>query len=147
MSFDGVYWCLSPEKWQNWYMYMENNSKGNFRGWNGDPGPQGHWLFTEIDSTTNRFLVSPKEWPNWYMYMENNKECSVRGWNGDPGPQGHWIATAKDTVTIDGETFVTHVFSPEKWPKWFMYEDNKEGSIWDWNGDPGSQGYFIMKDC
>ena len=27
-----------------------------------------------------------------------------------------------------------------------MYmEDNKEGNIWGWNGDPGYQGYFIMK--
>ena len=57
----------------------------------------------------------------------------------------HWIATPKDTVTIGDEAVVTYTFSPEKWPNWIMYEDNKEGSIRDWNGDPGSQGYFIMK--
>ena len=79
------------------------------------------------------------------MYMENNSKGNVRGWNGDPGPQGHWIATPKDTVTIGDEAVVTYTFSPEKWPNWIMYEDNKEGSIRDWNGDPGSQGYFIMK--
>ena len=78
--------------------------------------------------------------------MENNKEGNVRGWNGVPGPQGHWIATLKDTVTIGDEAVVKYTFSPEKWPKWFMYmEDNKEGNIRGWNGDPGSQGYFIMK--
>ena len=146
MSFDEVhYYRLSPEKWQNWDVYMENNSKGYVRGWNGDPGPPGHWLFTEIGST-DRFPVSPKEWPKWYMYMENNKEGNVRGWNGDPGPQGYWIATLKDTVTIGNEAVVTYAFSPEKWPNWFIYmENNKEGSIRGWNGNPGSQGHFIMK--
>ena len=82
------------------------------------------------------------------MYMENNKEGSVRGWNGDPGPQGHWIATLKDTVTIGGEAVVTYAFSPEKWPNWFIYmEDNKEGNIRGWNGDPGFSRSFHYEVC
>ena len=45
MSFDeAYYYILSPEKWHNWGVYMENNKEGNVRGWNGDPGPQGHWI-------------------------------------------------------------------------------------------------------
>ena len=146
MSFDeAYYYCLSPKKWQNWHMYMEDNKDGYVRGWNGDPGPQGYWQFTQI-GLTDTYLVSSEEWPNWYMHMENNKEGSIRGWNGDPAPQGHWIATLKDTVTIGNEAVATYVFTTEKWPNWYIYmEDNKEGSIRGWNGDPGSQRYFIMK--
>ena len=61
VSFDRAYcWRLSPEKWLNWDVYVEKNGGGNIRGRNGDPGSQGHWLFTDIGST-NGFLVNPKE--------------------------------------------------------------------------------------
>ena len=31
---------------------MENNKAGNVRGWNGNPGPQGHWIATLKDTVT-----------------------------------------------------------------------------------------------
>ena len=79
------------------------------------------------------------------MYMEDNDEGNVSGFKGDPGPQGHWTVTDVGTVTIDGKTVKTYDLATVKWPNWFIYmEDNKEGNIRGWNGDPGSQGYFII---
>ena len=31
---------------------MQNNSRGNIKGWNGDPGPQGHWKITQRGTVT-----------------------------------------------------------------------------------------------
>ena len=147
MPFDGCYQLLSPEKWPNWFLYMQSNAEGNVRGWNGDPGPQGHWKITQIGST-DTYLLSPKQWPNWYMYMQSNAEGNVRGWNGDPGPQGHWKITQKGSVTIGCETIPTYVLTPVTWPNWYIYmQSNAEGNIRGWNGDPGISGYFIMKDA
>ena len=78
---------------------MQNNKDGNVRGWNGDPGPQGHWKFTQKGTVTignevvPTFVFTSVKWPNWFMYMQKNKEGNIRGWNGDPGPQGYFIMT------------------------------------------------------
>lgn len=123
---------------------MENAAEANVRGYNGDPGEQGHWLFTEVSG--GRYLISPKKWPNWYMYMQDNGTGNVKGWNGDPGPQGHWKLTKKDTTTIGDRNFNTYLLSTEKWPNWFMYmENNASGNVRGWNGDPGVQGHFIYE--
>ena len=40
-----------PEKWPNWYMYMQSDDTGNVRGWKGDPGPQGHFMMAKAPGT------------------------------------------------------------------------------------------------
>ena len=30
-------------------MCMEDNKKGSIRGWNGDPGSQGHFIMKHVD--------------------------------------------------------------------------------------------------
>ena len=47
-------------QWPNWYMYMENNKEGSVRGWNGDPGPQGHWKVTYRGTVTIGEEAVPK---------------------------------------------------------------------------------------
>ena len=141
---------ISTQKWMDWYVYMQDNSEGNVRGWKGDPGQQGHFVFTKVAQPspdgTVRYLVSPKEWPNWYMYMQNNGDGNVRGWPGDPGEQGHWIITRKGTVIVGGREIPTYVLHTERWPGWYMYmQDNAAGNVGGWNGDPGIQGYFIFE--
>ena len=112
----------------------------------GDPGPQGHWLWTEIPGTLDTYFIGSEQWPDCYMYMEDNDKGNVSGFKGDPGLQGHWTVTDIGTVTIDGKTVETYVLATVKWPNWFIYmEDNKEGNIRGWNGDPGSQGHFIIE--
>ena len=36
------------EKWPNWYVYMQDKATGNVRGWNGDPGIQGYFVFKQV---------------------------------------------------------------------------------------------------
>jgi len=147
MSFTGSYQLMSTQKWMNWFVYMQSNSEGNVRGWKGDPGNQGHWNITQIGST-NKYLLSPKEWPNRYLYMQDNSKGNVRGWQGDPGPQGHWMITQKGTVIVGGQSLPTYVFNPERWRNWYMYmQDNSKGNVRGWKGDPGIQGYFIIKQA
>lgn len=147
MSFEGTYQLMSTQKWTDWFLFMENNAWGNVRGWEGDPGPQGHWKFTKIGST-DKYLVSPKEWPNWYMYMDKGAIGNVRGCKGDPGAQGHWRITKKGTVIIGGKEVPTYVFTTEQWSDWYMYMDKDfTGNVRGWEGDPGIQGYFIMQDA
>ena len=145
MSPSDSHLLLSTQKWMNWNVYMQSNNEGNVRGWKEDPGQQGHWKITQIGST-NKYLLSPKEWPDWYMYMQNNVEGNVRGWKGDPGPQGHWMITQKGTVIVNGQSIPTYVLCTEKWPSCYMYmQNNATGNVRGYEGDPGIQGYFIMK--
>ena len=135
---------MSTQRWMNWYVYMAKT----VRGWEGDPGPQGHWNITQIGST-NKYLLSPQGWPNWYMYMQDNSplhQCNVKGWQGDPGPQGHWMITQKGTVIVGNQSLPTYVFTTEQWPNRHMYMQNVGGGyVKGYDGDPGRQGYFIMR--
>ena len=146
-SFTGSYQLMSTQKWMDWYVYMEFNSEGSVRGWKGDPSRQRHWNITQIGST-NKYLLSPRRWPNWYMYMQDNSRHNgnVRGWQGDPGPQGHWMITQKGTVSVGNQSLPTYVFNTERWPKRYIYMQNATaGFVRGWDGDPGIQGYFIMR--
>ena len=137
---------MSTQKWMDCYVYMQDNGSGNDRGWEEDPGPQGYWKITQIEST-DKYLLSPMKWPNWYMYMQDNSDGNIRGWKGDPGPQGHWMITQKGTVIVNGQSVPTYVFSTCKWPDWYMYmQDNYAGNVRGCKGDPGIQGYFIMNE-
>jgi hypothetical protein len=40
---------MTTERWSNWHMYSQNTEDGNVRGWEEDPGPQGHFIFTQIE--------------------------------------------------------------------------------------------------
>ena len=100
---------------------MEDNDKANVRGWKSDPGPQGHWLFTEILGTLDTYLIGSEQWPDCYMYMEDNDKGNVRGFRGDPGLQGHWTVTDIGTVTIDGKTVKTYALATVKCPNWYIY--------------------------
>eukprot|EP00747_Dinoflagellata_sp_TGD_P014182 gnl/TRDRNA2_/TRDRNA2_123232_c1_seq1.p1 gnl/TRDRNA2_/TRDRNA2_123232_c1~~gnl/TRDRNA2_/TRDRNA2_123232_c1_seq1.p1 ORF type:complete len:223 (+),score=30.37 gnl/TRDRNA2_/TRDRNA2_123232_c1_seq1:26-670(+) len=71
---------------------MQDVGDGNVRTWDGDPGPQGHWLISVnplSDETTFRMVTM--KWPNWYMYMQDKGDGNVRGWEEDPGEQGWFI--------------------------------------------------------
>lgn len=131
-------WTLTWGSGDNgWFMYMQDNGDGNVRGWQGDPGDQGHLLFTRrYDETT--YLLSTKKWPNWYLYMQDVGDGNVRGWDGDPGPQGHFL--------IKGHPFKNcYLISTEQWPGWYMYmQDVDDGNIRGWEGDPGDQGCWDM---
>ena len=144
-------WLMSTQKWPDWYAYMQNNAEGNVAGRNGDPGEQGHWIFTKVTQPSpgnvDRYLISPKQWPNWYMYMQDNPEDNVRGWPSDPGEQGYWIITEKGTVIIGNKSITTYVLRTERWPDRYMYmQDNAAGNVRGWKGDPGIQGYFIFEE-
>jgi hypothetical protein len=38
---------MNTMQWPNWFMYVQNNSEGNVRGWKGDAGHPGHFIFTK----------------------------------------------------------------------------------------------------
>ena len=38
-------YVLSTEQWPNWFIYMKDSGEGNIRGWEGDPGIQGYFIF------------------------------------------------------------------------------------------------------
>ena len=145
VSFTGSYQLMSTQKWMNWYVYMKNNDERNVHGWKGDPGPQGHWNITQIGSS-NKYLLSPRRWPNWYMYMQKGANSGIYGWQGDPGPQGHWMITQKGTVIVGNQSLPTYVFTTEQRSNRYMYMQNfSQGNLCGWDGDPGVQGYFIMR--
>ena len=138
------FWLKSTVNWPDWYVYMENAAGANVRGYKGNPGDQGHWIFTQVG---DKYLISPKKWPKWYIYMEDNGTGNVKGWSGDPGPQGHWKLNKIGTVTIGDRNFNKYLLNTEKWPNWYMYmENNSTGNVRGWNGDPGPQGHFIYEE-
>ena len=139
-SFTGSHQLMSTQKWTDIYVYAD--ILGMIIGFRGDPGQQGHWNFTQIGST-NKYLLSPQRWPNWYLYMQGH---TVSGWRGDPGPQGHWMITQKGTVSVGDQSLPTYVFTTEQYPNRYMYMQNFfQGKLCGWDGDPGVQGYFIMR--
>lgn len=130
-----------PRTWPNgdngWLPYMQNSWRANVRGWQGDPGLQGHWLFTARDDGS--FLLAPKRWPSWYMYMQDHEDANVRGWGGDPGPAGHFIVTRHQVKSC-------FLISPKKWPRWYIYmQNNDHANIRGWEGPPGDQGCWQMQ--
>jgi len=119
-----------------WFMYMQDKGDGNVRAWKGDPGVQGHLLFTKLGDTS--FLISAKKWPNWYVYMQDKSDGNVRGWGGDPGPQGHFLIKAHPYKSC-------YLLSTKQWPDWYVYmQDTGDGNIRGWEGDPGDQGCWDM---
>lgn len=120
-----------------WFMYMQDKGDGNVRAWKGDPGVQGHLLFTKRAGDTS-FLLSTKKWPNWYVYMQDQGDGNVRGWEGDPGPQGHFLIKAHPYKSC-------YLLSTKQWPDWYMYmQDQGDGNVRGWEGDPGDQGCWDM---
>ncbi len=85
---EGNYFLISTARWKDWYLYMQDNGEGNVRGYQNDPGPQGHWKITpKFDGS---FLLSTKTWPSWYMYMQDVATGNIVGCNGDIGTQAHF---------------------------------------------------------
>jgi len=39
---------MTTKQWPNWYNYMQNHKGGNVRAWDGEPGPQGHWILRRV---------------------------------------------------------------------------------------------------
>ena len=46
---------VSTAKWPTWNMYMRDNAFKNVRGFNGDPGDQGHFIMTRTDIVLNNY--------------------------------------------------------------------------------------------
>ena len=46
IKFKDNRFMLSPRKWPNSFIYMDSSAQGLVKGWNGDPGTQGHWLIS-----------------------------------------------------------------------------------------------------
>lgn len=40
-------YLISPKKWPNWYIYMQDIAGHNVRGCPNDPGQQGHWIIEQ----------------------------------------------------------------------------------------------------
>lgn len=138
-------YLLWTRKWgggdTGWFLYMQNNGEGNVRAWHGDPGAQGHILFTKRDGGDANYLLSTKKWPNTYMYMQDKSDGNVRGWSGDPGDQGHFVIKAHPYKAC-------YLVSTVKWPGWYMYMQNTDdGNVRGWEGDPGDQGCWIMHNA
>ena len=140
---------MYTKKWPDWYVYMENNKIGNVRGQNGDPGAKGHWKISVAPGSTPENLLlrfSPKQWPNWFMCMDTDSTGNIIGSNGDPGPRGYWKLTDKEKTKVGDVDFEVFALSPKQWPDWYAYMVNdSQANLRGWNGDPGEQGYFMMK--
>ena len=80
---------LSTEQWPNMYIYMHDNKTGSVRGWNGNPGSQGHWQFTRIRKYT--YIMSTAKWPDVYAYMQDTTDAYIMGARNNPGDKGEFI--------------------------------------------------------
>jgi len=143
---------LSPAKWPGHYLYMQDNSEGNVRGWHGDPGPQGWFRIQSVSQyeTEGGYMVSyaapyfhmrPARWDTHYVYMQNKSSGNVRGWEGDPGPQGHFA------IVRNPKQSNSFLLTAKRWEHtWFVYmQDNSEGNVRAWQGDPGDQGWWMIE--
>merc|ERR1712060_198326 len=120
-----------------WFMYMRDNGYGNVRGWKGDPGVQGHLVFTKRPGESS-YLLSTKKWPDWYLEMGHQSDAPVRGWKGDPGPQGYWLIKAHPYKSC-------YLITAEQWPGWYMEMGHQsDGPVRGWEGDPGDQGCWDL---
>lgn len=142
-----AYWFIEPLAFQNWSVYMQDNGDGNVRGWNGDPGPQGHWKIETHQMKEKSYRFSTKKWPTHYMYMQDNSDGNVRGWEEDPGDQGWWTVSKSlfsKTNLFQPKTNLTYRMTTAKWRNCYMYmQDNGDGNVRGWNKeDPGPQGHF-----
>jgi len=139
VSFDPTkFYSLTTEKWSEWYEYMQDNKEGNVRGWDVNPGSQGHWKIIENPKQPGTYLLSSKKWPTCYMYMQDMHDGNVRGYDKeDPGPQGWWIIK-KNPLRDD-----TYLFSTAKWPNHYKYmQDVGSGNVRGHEDDPGPQGWY-----
>ena len=112
---DGSYFLLSPIKWPEKYLYIQNNGEGNGRGWQGDPGPQGHFQFHKTKE--GHYWIVTKQWPLHFVYMQADKTGNVRTWDGLPGEQGEFIIKKVEHPTADNIFYI----STKKWPEKYMY--------------------------
>jgi hypothetical protein len=134
---------LSTHKWgseeeKGWFLYMQDKSDGNVRAWEGDPGPQGHWLLQSTGDGS--YTMRTKKWSDWYLYMQDTKNGNMRAWSGEPGAQGHFVLTPH----VSKPCFL---ISTKKWEKyWYMYmQDTSDGNVRGWEGNPGDQGCWQLK--
>ena len=101
-EYPGFY-KMRCSKWRSWYIYMQDNSKGNVRAWDGDPGPAGYWKFEAGPPWTTPWgpcrLISTAKWPGSYLYCAKSglfdTTGNCEGWQGDPGAQGWWAIMPK----------------------------------------------------
>lgn len=136
------YWLLTTSEWENSYIYVQNTEDGNVRAWQDeDPGPQGHFKFTQNEDGT--WLISTKAYPNWFVYMQDSEDGNVRCWEEDPGEQGWW--NVEHFRCPEGRVTQAMKLTTAKWPEWFLYEQNQEdGNVRGWSGDPGPQGWLVL---
>ena len=69
---------ISTVKWSDWFMYIQDNDKGNVRGWKGDPGGQGYWKLKCVPpSSPGHYVFCSVKWPDWFIYIHDNEEGNV----------------------------------------------------------------------
>lgn len=133
---DQGFWKLSTESWPDWFLYMQAGSTGNACGWQGDPGPPGHFQFHR--RADGYYDISTAQWPNCYLYMKNDSKGNIRGWDREkPGEQGEWLVRANDHGQI--------LMTTKAWPDHCAYMCNaSSANVRGWLGDPGVQGWWIL---
>ena len=82
------YYLISSKHWPNRYLYMHNDRHKSVQGWEGDPGPQGHWLITP--RRDGSILLSTEKWSDHYMYMQNWFGGDILG-TKEPNEQAYFI--------------------------------------------------------
>ena len=72
-------WHITTVQWPDNYIYHQNTSDGNCRGYAGEPGPQGQFKFKKLDN--GYYRISTKEWPDNFTYMQDYEDGNVRSWS------------------------------------------------------------------
>ena len=129
--------CTYYIRSSKWYVYVVGNDTGNVQACKGQPGQRGRFLFTQVGNK-DAYLISTIQWPDLYIYMQDGRYEYIKACKGDPGQRGHWYVT----TTKDRKTQLCTV----KFPNWYMYVNDSNGDVKDWEGDPGSQGKFCLMD-
>ena len=91
----GLFYHITNKKWPNYFVYMQDNSAGNIKGWKGNPGIQGEWKLSVHNfsekSQNFTFTLAPKKWLDHNIYIQNKKKGLLYGWKGDIGDEGHFV--------------------------------------------------------
>ena len=58
---------ISSRRWPDYYLYIMNTPLREIVARKGDPGSQGHWIFTAIDRQACVFTLSTRKWPKSYL--------------------------------------------------------------------------------
>ena len=89
---DGGKFLLSVKKWPNRFLYFMKI--GKVGTWEGDPGPEGHWIFTVKHLQTRTVKLTTCKWPEWHAFMfidQYKRNNGLRTKIGNPDPLGQFI--------------------------------------------------------